>query len=63
MLREAPLEKAKRPKKKKPQEKRWTGIKDVVLSLLWYGFNPWFGNFCMPWVQSKKEKEKKSGQK
>ena len=23
-------------------------IKDLVLSLLWFGFDPWPGNFCLP---------------
>ena len=23
-------------------------VRDPVLSLLWCGFNPWLGNFCMP---------------
>ena len=36
--------------------------KDLVLPQLWYrlqlwfGFDPWSRNFCMPWVQPKKEK-------
>ena len=35
-------------------------IKDLVLllqrlrSLLWYGFNPWAGNFCMLWPKERK---------
>ena len=28
---------------------QWLGL------LGWYGFNPWPGNFCMPWVWPKKE--------
>ena len=28
-------------------------IKDSVLSLLWFGFDPWPGNLLMPWVQRK----------
>ena len=28
-------------------------IKGPELSLLWCGFDPWPGNFCMPWVQPK----------
>ena len=37
-------------------------VKDPVLSLLWWGFDPWPGNFCMlqPWPKKKKKiKEKK----
>ena len=26
-------------------------VKDLALSLLWCGFNPWPGNFCMPGAQ------------
>ena len=39
-------------------------IKDPVLSLLWLGskircsFDPWPGNFHMPWAQSKEKKKK-----
>ena len=32
-------------------------VKDSVLSLLWLGFDPWLGNFHMPWVQQKKKKK------
>ena len=38
-------------------------IKDPVLSLqwlrllLWYRFDPWPRNFCMPWVWSKKREK------
>ena len=38
----------------------WPGgiaVKNPVLSLLWHGFDPWPGNFCMSWVQQKKEKK------
>ena len=31
-------------------------IKDLVLSLLWHGFNPWPRNFHMPQVWLKKKK-------
>ena len=40
-------------------------IKDPMLSLpcfrslLWYGFDPWPGNFYVPWVQPKKKKKKR----
>ena len=27
--------------------------KDLVLSLLWHGFNPWLGTFHMPWAWPK----------
>ena len=39
------------------------GIKDRALSLLWLGlllwrgFVPWPGSFCMPWVQPKKKRK------
>ena len=39
-------------------------LKDLVLSrqwlrsLLWLGFNPWPGNFPVPWAQPKKNKQK-----
>ena len=29
-------------------------VKDPALSLLWHGFDPWSGNFLMPWVQPQK---------
>ena len=35
----------------------WYSVKNPVLSLLWHGFDPWPGNFCMSWVQQKKEKK------
>ena len=28
-------------------------LKDLALSLLWHGFNPWPGNFHMPWAGPK----------
>ena len=34
-------------------------VKDLVLSLLWLGFNPCPGNFRMPWTQPKKQKERR----
>ena len=36
-------------------------VKDLALSLLWRGFDPWPGNFLMPWgwpKESKKERKK-----
>ena len=39
-------------------------VKDPALSLqqleqlLWHGFDPWPGNFYMPWLWPKKKKEK-----
>ena len=36
-------------------------VKDLVLSLLWLGFDPSPGNFCMPWVQQIKEREREVG--
>ena len=29
-------------------------VKDLVLSLLWLGFDPWCRNFCMLWAWGKK---------
>ena len=26
------------------------GVKDLALSLLWLGFDPWPENFCMAWA-------------
>ena len=31
-------------------------VKDSTLSLLWLGFDPWPGNFSIPWVWPKKKK-------
>ena len=28
-------------------------VKDSALSLLWCGFDPWPGNFRVPWLQPK----------
>ena len=41
------------------------GVKDLALSLLWHGYDPWPRNFCMPWMQPKikKLKIKKKKQK
>ena len=42
-------------------------VKDPVLSLLWlwlqlwHRFDPWPGNFCMPWARPKKVTKHKSG--
>ena len=39
-------------------------VKDAALSLLWLrpllwqGFDPWPGNFHMPWVRRRKERER-----
>ena len=41
------------------------GVKDLALSLQWLGsvpgcrFNPWPGNFHMPYVQPKKKEKKR----
>ena len=35
-------------------------VEDSELSLLWCVFDPWLGNFCMPWVWPKKKKKKKN---
>ena len=41
------------------------GVKDLALSLQWLGsvpgcrFNPWPGNFHMPYVQPKKKRKEK----
>ena len=29
-------------------------VKDLVVLLLWHGFDPWLRNFHMPWVRPKK---------
>ena len=31
-------------------------VKDMLLSLLWHGFDPWPGNFYVLWMQSKMKK-------
>ena len=31
--------------------------KDLALSLLWYGFDPWPRNFRMSWVQKNKQQK------
>ena len=28
-------------------------VKDPALSLQWLGFDPWPGNFCLPWAWPK----------
>jgi len=39
-------------------------VKDLALSLLWLrlllwrGFSPWLGNFCMEWAKPKKKKKR-----
>ena len=33
-------------------------VKDLALSLLWLGFRPWPGNFCMLLAQPKIKKNK-----
>ena len=35
-------------------------VKDLALSLLWLGMNPWPGNFHMPRVWPKKKERKKN---
>ena len=39
-----------------PSPVQW--IKDPALPQLWLKFNPWPGNFHMPWVRLKKKKKK-----
>ena len=34
-------------------------VKDPALLLLWHGFDPWPGNFHMPWAQPGKKKKRK----
>ena len=34
-------------------------VKDLSLSLLRHGFDPWPGNFCIPWEFFEKGKKKK----
>jgi len=44
-------------------------VKDLALSLqrlrllLWHRFDPWLGNFHMPWAQAKKKEEKRKKRK
>ena len=33
-------------------------IKDLVLLLLWRGFDPWPGNFHMSWARPKQQQQK-----
>jgi len=62
----AAIEKAKRQKQKtKTKTKKMQefpgglAVKDPVLSLLRPGFEPWPGNFHIPWGTAKKKKKKK----
>ena len=32
-------------------------VKNLVVSLLWFGFNPWPQNFCTPRAQPKKKRK------
>ena len=34
-------------------------VKDLVLLLLWLGFDPWPGNFHMPQIQPKQKQKQK----
>lgn len=34
---------------------RCSGLKDLALPQLQFGFGPWLGNSPMPWVQTQKE--------
>ena len=43
-----------RGKKQKMEFPGGLAVKDLALSLLWGGFDPRSGNFCIPWVQPKK---------
>ena len=38
-------------------------VKDLVLSLLWLGFDSWPWNFHMLWAQLKKKKKKRKRKK
>ena len=38
-------------------------VKDLSLSLLWHGFDPWPGNFHMPWAWPPKRDTKAKPQK
>ena len=33
-------------------------VKDLALSLLWSGFSPWPGNFCILWMWPKTKRKK-----
>ena len=37
--------------------------KDLLLSLLWPGFDPWLGNFCMPQLWQNKQTNKQTNKK
>ena len=34
-------------------------VKDPALSLLWHRFDPWDGNFHVPWAETKRKKKSK----
>ena len=36
------------------------GVKDLVVSLLWHGFDAWPRNFYMPWAQPEKKRVDKN---
>ena len=48
----------KKTKKRKKKKSKWEFpgglvVKNPALSLLWLGFQPWPGNFCMTWAWPK----------
>ena len=46
---------------RKSRERESSGglaVKDLTFSLLWYRFDTWPQNLCMPLVQGKKERKK-----
>ena len=45
-------------KKKKQVFPGGLQVKNLVLSLLWFGFDPWPKNFHMPWAWPKNKKKK-----
>ena len=48
--------------KKKKKKREFSGglaVKDPALSLLWYRFDPWPGNFCTPSAQPKRKEKKR----
>ena len=53
--------------KKKEWRRSMVGqpVKDLVLLLLWHGFDPWPGNFCMlqVWWGKKKWKAEQKGKR
>ena len=50
----------KEPKREKQEFPAGLEVEDPVLSLLWFRFIPWPGNFCTPLAQPKEKKKENS---